>query len=150
MLWYARRAARGGERSRPSDTHQGHHFALQCDGARAGTDLTDKSSWDKVRFWVREVKEREPNCALYVCGTKEDMLEDHPRAIDEAVVAKFCADNQAQYYETSSRLGSNVDALFRSVAELFVRTHAPAARTEPPADGTASRASRGQGQHRAG
>jgi hypothetical protein len=91
-------------------------------GRDAGADLTDRRAWDKVGFWVKEIKEREPGCALYLCGTKEDLLETRERAVDELVVRTFCSDYQAQYFETSSRTGSNVDALFRAVAENYART----------------------------
>ena len=83
--------------------------------------MTDRKSWDRVPFWVKELKEHEPNCALYICGTKEDLLESHERGLDELVVQRFCVDNNAQYFETSSRTGSNVDALFRAIAEHYTR-----------------------------
>jgi len=83
--------------------------------------VTERKSWDRVPFWVKELKEHEPNCALYVCGTKEDLLESHERGLDELVVQRFCVDNNAQYFETSSRTGSNVDALFRAIAEHYTR-----------------------------
>ena len=102
--------------------------------------MTDRLSWNKVPFWVKEIKEREPGCALYVCGTKEDLLDSHERAIDELVVSRFCTDYQAQYFETSSRTGNNVDALFRAVAETFVRTHPDIQRSAPePAGASKSR-----------
>ena len=98
--------------------------------------MTDRLSWNKVPFWAKEIKEREPGCALYVCGTKEDLLDSHERAMDELVVSRFCTDYQAQYFETSSRTGNNVDALFRAVAETFVRTHPDIPRPAPePAGG---------------
>jgi hypothetical protein len=32
--------------------------------------MTDEESFAKVKFWVQELTENEPECALYVVGTK--------------------------------------------------------------------------------
>uniref|UniRef100_A0A3B5L2U3 Ras-related protein Rab-24 n=1 Tax=Xiphophorus couchianus TaxID=32473 RepID=A0A3B5L2U3_9TELE len=47
-------------------------------GARAAVvcyDLTDSSSFQRARFWVKELQNCEEHCKIYVCGTKSDLIE---------------------------------------------------------------------------
>lgn len=43
-------------------------------------DLTSADSWEKVRFWVAELHEHEPNARLYFVGTKADTVQDMPES----------------------------------------------------------------------
>uniref|UniRef100_A0A667YXC7 Ras-related protein Rab-24 n=1 Tax=Myripristis murdjan TaxID=586833 RepID=A0A667YXC7_9TELE len=47
-------------------------------GARAAIvcyDLTDSSSFQRARFWVKELQNCEEHCKIYLCGTKSDLIE---------------------------------------------------------------------------
>uniref|UniRef100_A0A3P8U0N6 Ras-related protein Rab-24 n=1 Tax=Amphiprion percula TaxID=161767 RepID=A0A3P8U0N6_AMPPE len=47
-------------------------------GARAAIvcyDLTDSSSFQRARFWVKELQNCEEHCKIYLCGTKNDLIE---------------------------------------------------------------------------
>uniref|UniRef100_A0A3Q3J7U6 Ras-related protein Rab-24 n=1 Tax=Monopterus albus TaxID=43700 RepID=A0A3Q3J7U6_MONAL len=47
-------------------------------GARAAIvcyDLTDSSSFQRARFWVKELQKCEEQCKIYLCGTKSDLIE---------------------------------------------------------------------------
>ena len=33
-------------------------------------DLSDETSFNKVDFWISELRENEPNCLLFIAGTK--------------------------------------------------------------------------------
>ena len=46
-------------------------------GAKAALicyDMTDEESFSKVKFWLSELTENEPECALYVVGTKGKLV----------------------------------------------------------------------------
>ncbi|TWW75293.1 Ras-related protein [Takifugu flavidus] len=46
-------------------------------GARAAIvcyDLTDSSSFQRARFWVKELQNCEEQCKIYLCGTKNDLI----------------------------------------------------------------------------
>ncbi|XP_027886998.1 ras-related protein Rab-24 isoform X1 [Xiphophorus couchianus] len=93
-------------------------------GARAAVvcyDLTDSSSFQRARFWVKELQNCEEHCKIYVCGTKSDLIEGERalRQVDFHDAQDFAEDVGAQYFETSSKTGKNVDELFQKVAEDF-------------------------------
>ncbi|XP_060085561.1 ras-related protein Rab-24-like [Ylistrum balloti] len=94
-------------------------------GARAAIlcyDLTDKSSFEKIRFWVSELQTNEENCRMYLCGTKKDLIDDDPesRAVSLSVVESLAQDLQSDIYETSSITGETVDEMFEKLAEDYV------------------------------
>ena len=46
-------------------------------GAKAAVvcyDVTDARTWEKVKFWVEELKKNESECRIYIVGTKIDLL----------------------------------------------------------------------------
>ncbi|XP_026228822.1 ras-related protein Rab-24 isoform X1 [Anabas testudineus] len=96
-------------------------------GARAAIvcyDLTDSSSFQRARFWVKELQNFEEHCKIYLCGTKNDLVEGDRslRQIDYHDAQDFAEEIGAQHFETSSKTGSNVDELFQKVAEDYNNT----------------------------
>ncbi|OWF38440.1 ras-related protein Rab-24-like [Mizuhopecten yessoensis] len=94
-------------------------------GARAAIlcyDLTDKTSFEKVRFWVGELQTNEENCRMYLCGTKKDLIDDDPesRAVSLSVVQSLAQDLQSDIYETSSVTGETIDEMFDKIAADYV------------------------------
>lgn len=85
-------------------------------------DLTDSESFDKVRFWAGELEHNEPNCKLYLCGTKKDIVDATPssRATPSNQVSSLAQDLQSELYETSSVTGENINEVFLKIAEDFV------------------------------
>lgn len=88
-------------------------------------DLRDNDSFEKLKEWVAELKEHEPTCALYIVGCKLDTVVDGAR-VDATAIRNFAEKVGAQVFETSSKTGRNVDELFFSVAENWLRAHGPA------------------------
>ncbi|KAJ8348447.1 hypothetical protein SKAU_G00270360 [Synaphobranchus kaupii] len=91
-------------------------------GAKAAIvcfDLTDSSSFLRVKFWVKELQNCEEHCKIYLCGTKNDLVESDRsmRQVDYHDVQDFADEIKAQLFETSSKNGCNVDKLFEKVAE---------------------------------
>ncbi|XP_026529185.1 ras-related protein Rab-24 [Notechis scutatus] len=94
-------------------------------GAKAAIvcyDLTDRSSFQRAKFWVNELQNFEENCRIYLCGTKSDLLEEDKRRreIDFHDVQDYADEIKAELFETSSKTGQNVDELFQKVAEDYV------------------------------
>uniref|UniRef100_H2SKP3 Ras-related protein Rab-24 n=1 Tax=Takifugu rubripes TaxID=31033 RepID=H2SKP3_TAKRU len=82
-------------------------------GARAAIvcyDLTDSSSFQRARFWVKELQNCEEQCKIYLCGTKNDLItaDRSLRQIDYHDAQDFAEEIGAQYFETSSKTGNNV------------------------------------------
>ncbi|XP_015680480.1 ras-related protein Rab-24 [Protobothrops mucrosquamatus] len=95
-------------------------------GAKAAIvcyDLTDRSSFQRAKFWVNELQNFEENCRIYLCGTKSDLLEEDKRRreIDFHDVQDYADEIKAELFETSSKTGQNVDELFQKVAEDYVQ-----------------------------
>ncbi|XP_030216755.1 ras-related protein Rab-24 [Gadus morhua] len=93
-------------------------------GARAAVvcyDLTDSSSFQRARFWVKELQNCEEHCKIYLCGTKNDLVQADRglRQIDFHDAQDFAEEIGAQLYETSSKTGNNVDELFQRIAEEY-------------------------------
>jgi len=92
-------------------------------GAKAAVlcyDLTEAASWSKVILWAKTIQENEPTCKLYVVGCKKDLIKDpEERGIDPKEVSKYVKEINAKYFETSSKSGEGIDALFRQIAEDF-------------------------------
>lgn len=97
-------------------------------------DLTNAGSFDKVKYWVQEVQTQEPNCKIFLCGTKKDLLaEGVPRGVSADLAEEFASDLEVPFVETSSKTGENVDFLFREVAEkLDTSSHDSRGASGPP------------------
>ena len=55
---------------------------------------------------------------LVLCGTKLDLLaEGFPRGVSSDIVDDYASELDVKSFETSSKTGENVEALFRAVAE---------------------------------
>ncbi|XP_036279916.1 ras-related protein Rab-24 isoform X1 [Pipistrellus kuhlii] len=94
-------------------------------GAKAAIvcyDLTDSSSFERAKFWVKELQNLEEGCQIYLCGTKSDLLEEDKRRrrVDFHDVQDYADNIKAQLFETSSKTGQSVDELFQKVAEDYV------------------------------
>lgn len=46
--------------------------------------MTDKTSFEKTKFWVDELLQLEKGCKIYLTGTKVDLVEteEKPKEID--------------------------------------------------------------------
>ncbi|KAL0994444.1 hypothetical protein UPYG_G00122360 [Umbra pygmaea] len=93
-------------------------------GARAAIvcyDLTDTSSFQRAKFWVKELQNCEEHCKIYLCGTKLDLIESDRglRQVDYHDVQDFADEIGATHFETSSKSGNNVDELFQKIAEDY-------------------------------
>lgn len=82
-------------------------------------DLTDRTSFDRVRFWAGELRATEQDCKLFLCGTKKDICDDYPerREVEKSAAQPLATDLLAEFYETSSKTGENIDVLFKQVAK---------------------------------
>ncbi|XP_053317863.1 ras-related protein Rab-24 [Spea bombifrons] len=105
-------------------------------GAKAAIvcyDLTDSSSFDRVKFWVNELQNFEEHCRIYICGTKSDLVENDRslRQVDFHDVQDYADEIKAHVCETSSKTGQSVDELFQKVAEDFVNYNDFQVVTEP-------------------
>ena len=108
------------------------HYFNQAESAFCCFDLTDRASWEKVAFWVNELKKVEPNCQVYIIGCKSDLLSPPPgaprarlagtspssarqRCVSLQEIELFCESltpERGQYFETSALNGTGIQEAF--------------------------------------
>jgi len=104
----------GGERYESMTRHyyKGAEAAVVC------YDLTDATSFAKVKFWVGELLQVEENAIIALVGTKSDLLEEGKnRGISQAEVRGYARSINAREYETSARSNVNIDRVFQDITE---------------------------------
>jgi len=83
-------------------------------------DITAESSFNKAKFWITEIKNNEPDCCIYIVGTKTDMLQEGSvRATSLSTVKGYAESVHAQIFETSAKSGAGVDDLFSAIAQDY-------------------------------
>ena len=84
-------------------------------GAKAAIvcyDIANPESFKKAKFWVRELREVEENCKVYICATKKDVLDLGSLAKpDLEIVHNYAQGIQSKFFITSSKTGTNVGKL---------------------------------------
>jgi len=86
--------------------------------------VNDSESWDRLTFWLQELKKFEENCRLYICATKLDLVASSSklRAVDYHNTTDLAEEVGAKLFETSSKSGEGIKELFQAVAEDFMES----------------------------
>lgn len=72
-------------------------------------DITKSNTFQRAKFWVRELRSVEEGCKVYICATKNDILEHGAvPSPDISVVEAYATGIQAKFFITSSKTGENV------------------------------------------
>lgn len=81
-------------------------------GAKAAIvcyDVTDQSSFNKAKYWIRELRSIEEKCKIYLCATKKDLLRlGHNATPSLETVDNYAAGIQSKFFVTSSKTGENI------------------------------------------
>ncbi len=127
-------------------------------------DVTDADSWERLGFWVRELRKFEENCRVYVCATKKDLLggNNKRRAVDYHNTTDYAEEEGTRccfpsfflsfflnfitlvwksemlfsfsLFETSSKTGENVEELFLQIARDYLTDPKNRQSTADPAE----------------
>ena len=97
-------------------------------GARAAVvcyDVTDADSWERLRFWIKELRKFEESCKIYICATKTDLVAGSAtnkkrRKVDYHATTDLADEIGAIVFETSSKTGEGVGELFQRVADDYL------------------------------
>lgn len=96
--------------------YRGANAAIVC------YDPLNPHSWNRLVFWLRELKQVEENCKLYLCSTKQDLIATgQRRLVDIHNVLDFADSIGAKHFATSSITGENVEELFETVVRDFLQ-----------------------------
>ncbi|XP_043462845.1 ras-related protein Rab-24-like [Leptopilina heterotoma] len=93
-------------------------------GAKAAIicyDICNLESFKRAKFWIREVREVEEKCKVYLCATKEDVLTNNENSAspDIEIVENYAQGIQSKFFITSSKAGSNIAELFEEIAKDY-------------------------------
>ena len=95
--------------------------------------VNDEKSWNKVKFWIKELKHAEDNCKIYICATKLDLIFTNShnnrasvrpdgRAVDYHATTDFADEVGAKLFETSSKDGLNITEMFEDIAKEYLKS----------------------------
>ena len=93
-------------------------FYNKANGILLTFDLTNKESFDRIDFWVQELKKNVGLNDLYIVlvGNKKDKIEDRKVSYEEA--EKYSLDNDfGGYFEVSAKTNEGINDLFINVAK---------------------------------
>ncbi|XP_059148691.1 ras-related protein Rab-26-like [Physella acuta] len=113
------------KRFRPRITSSLRNFA----GIIIVFDLTSKSSFDTVQYWLQQVHEHAgENVDIVLVGNKVDLAES--RVIDHETASSLAQTFGAMYVECSVKTRYNVNLVFNSLASKWAK-HVPVQQEEP-------------------
>lgn len=90
-------------------------------GAIIVYDITDRSSFERVVAWVKELRKMaEPGIAIVIAGNKSDLESE--RRITEAEAVNYAESVGAKHFSTSAKTGQGVKDMFDELAKQVMKT----------------------------
>lgn len=83
-------------------------------------DITRQKSFENCEYWVKELKNNEPNCSLILVGNKIDV---NPRQVNEDKAREYAEANGMDFIETSAKSDLNVEILFKKIGQNIINSH---------------------------
>ncbi|XP_057654803.1 ras-related protein Rab-34-like [Diorhabda carinulata] len=83
-------------------------------------DLTNPESLYNCQTWFKEASQTFPSKFpfLFIVGTKKDLIKNYAYKNMEICAIKMATKLNGEYWSISSKIGTNVDSLFRRIAAL--------------------------------
>ena len=79
-------------------------------------DITQASSLEKARTWIRELqRQADPNILITLCGNKLDL--NARRAVSQEEAQKYAEEEGLMWGETSAKTGEGVADIFLALGE---------------------------------
>ena len=93
-------------------------YYRNADGAIVAYDISDKWSFDRVKFWINEVKAHSNmKTNIVIVGTKCDILD---REVTEEEGKKLADELGVKYFETSAKTGYNVNEAYNFLIKNII------------------------------
>ena len=94
------------------------NFMKGADGIMYVYDITQKSSFDNLKSWIRSSEESTEGFKKLIAGNKSDLEID--RVVQNESLTKYCEDKNIKGLEVSAKTGSKVNEAFETLARLIV------------------------------
>ncbi len=80
-------------------------------------DISSKKSFERVEFWLKELKENHKLDELYIClvGNKNDLEDKRKITTDEGM--KYAKENNIYFAEVSAKTGKGIGELFDNMVK---------------------------------
>ncbi|XP_072177772.1 ras-related protein Rab-21-like [Diadema setosum] len=77
-------------------------------------DITDKESFEVVKYWMNELKEKAPrDILIFVIGNKSDL--ESQRAVSRSSAEQYAQENDAVHLEASAKTGEGISEIFQEI-----------------------------------
>jgi Ras-related protein Rab-5C len=87
-------------------------------------DITSVQSFEKVQFWIDQLKENGPSdCLTVICGNKSDREIERTVSTDDA--QKLAQSKGFVYFETSAKFDQGINSMFDHIAHQLPPETAP-------------------------
>ena len=89
------------------------HYYRGANGVLLTYDITNRSSFEKLAFWLQDLKDNSDNIEdLYICliGNKIDSEDKREVTTEEANI--YAKNNNMPYFEVSAKTGQGIKRLF--------------------------------------
>lgn len=85
-------------------------------------DVTNRKTFENIKKWVSQIKEEvSDKVSIVLVGNKIDIVEGRRVNIEEGEkMAKECG---ISYFETSAKLGQNIDSTFKELVKMTVKSY---------------------------
>ncbi len=87
-------------------------------------DITAPESFERARYWIKELMNNSPDTLIALVGNKCDREED--RAVPREEAKRLAADGGLVHVEASAKDGTRVTVVFHEVAKKLVATRSAA------------------------
>lgn len=97
-------------------------------------DITNADSFQKVEYWINELKATGLNIVICLVGSKLDLVEENAeaRAVSKEIATQFAHDRDLGFFETSAKTGENVSRVFEWLDAMVRELDALAPSAPPP------------------
>lgn len=86
-------------------------------------DVTDRTGFNHVEYWLREIRQYGKNPLIYLVANKTDL--SHQRVVLTEEGQNLAQREHLEFYEVSAKTGlTHLDTLFRDIAAKIVFTYA--------------------------
>ncbi|XP_072177770.1 ras-related protein Rab-21-like [Diadema setosum] len=83
-------------------------------------DITQEESFEVVKYWMNELKEKAPkDILIFVIGNKLDL--ESQRAVSRSSAEKYAQENDSVHLQGSARTGEGISEIFQDMCASLSR-----------------------------